>query len=94
MMFLVSISTLTLFIIEINVREYRRGNQKWIIQRNWQQGPMSEGAEPKQDSQNRSSMSEGAEPKQDSQNRSPMSEGAEPKQDSQNMSRFCSLRHR
>jgi len=20
----------------INVREYRRGNQKWIIQRNWQ----------------------------------------------------------
>jgi negative regulator of genetic competence, sporulation and motility len=42
----------------------------------------------KQDSQNRSPMSEGAEPKQDSQHRqrSPMSEGAEPKQDSQNRS--------
>jgi len=23
---------------EVNVREYRRGNQKWTIQRNWQQG--------------------------------------------------------
>ena len=23
-------------ICEINVREYRRGNQKWTIQRNWQ----------------------------------------------------------
>ena len=22
--------------LEINTREYRRGNQKWIIQRNWQ----------------------------------------------------------
>ena len=22
---------------QINVREYRRGNQKWTIQRNWQQ---------------------------------------------------------
>jgi hypothetical protein len=23
--------------MEINVREYRRGNPKWTIQRNWQQ---------------------------------------------------------
>jgi hypothetical protein len=23
--------------LEINVREFRRGNQKWTIQRNWQQ---------------------------------------------------------
>ena len=23
-------------LIQINVREYRRGNQKWKIQRNWQ----------------------------------------------------------
>jgi len=22
--------------LKINIREYRRGNQKWIIQRNWQ----------------------------------------------------------
>jgi hypothetical protein len=27
----------------INVREYRRGNQKWKIQRNWQQCTQSEG---------------------------------------------------
>jgi hypothetical protein len=43
---------------------------------------MSEGGEPKQDSQNqlRLPMSEGGEPKQDSQNqvRLPMSEGGEP----------------
>ena len=42
---------------------------------------MSEGGEPKQDSQNQlmSPMSEGGKPKQDSQNqlRSPMSEGGE-----------------
>ena len=23
-------------VLYINVREYRRGNQKWVIQRNWQ----------------------------------------------------------
>ena len=28
--------TVYLSIYEINVREYRRGNQKWTIQRNWQ----------------------------------------------------------
>ena len=45
---------------------------------------MSEGGEPKQDSQNqlRLPMSEGGEPKQDKL-RLPMSEGGEPKQDSQ-----------
>jgi len=24
--------------VKMNVRESRRGNQEWIIQRNWQQG--------------------------------------------------------
>jgi hypothetical protein len=33
--------------IEINVREYRRGNQKWTIQRNWQHGTQDEEKKPK-----------------------------------------------
>jgi pantothenate kinase len=40
-------------IVEVNVRENRRGNQEWIIQRHWQNGTQKTQDEDKQNNKTR-----------------------------------------